>query len=139
MSDLIERLKNAHGGDVLLDAEIARLVGWKNFDRYTDGGEVELNFLLTHEYAPAHALHAARRMGMPRYTSVVDDALSLLPDDPTNEITGKADWQLESTNGGLTISARVGKDPDDRAFADTPALAMCAACLTVREKWGREG
>lgn len=138
MSNLIERLKNAHVGDVLLDAEIARLVGWKNYVRYTDGGEVELNFLLAHEYAPAREA-VAHRMELPRYTSSIDDALSLLPDDPTNEVTGKADWQLESTNGGLTISARVGRDPNDRKFADTPALAMCTACLTVRDKWKCEG
>ena len=137
MSNLIERLKKANNGDVLLDAEIARLVGWKNFDKYTDGGERELNFLLSHKHPPARE-EIARRMRLPRYTFAVDDALSLLPDDSTNEITGKADWQLESTNGGLTISARVGSDPDDRVFADTPALAMCAACLAVRKKWERE-
>jgi hypothetical protein len=67
----------------------------------------------------------------PAYTRMLDAAMMLIPRDATNEITGTYDWQLESTNGGMTISARVGPE-ETRSFANTPALAICIASLKAR-------
>jgi hypothetical protein len=87
-----------------------------------------------HDYTTAWIAHAPwrREWGIPAYTSNIDAALTLVPLEPRNEVSGTYDWQLESTNGGMTISAQVGADPDNRAFADSPALALCIAALRAR-------
>lgn len=69
----------------------------------------------------------------PQYTTSIDAALTLVLEDERNEITGLYDWWLESTNAGLTISARVGADRSNLSFADTPALALCIAALKARK------
>jgi len=76
-----------------------------------------------HDWNPIH------RRAAPRYTSSIDAALTLLPPDPTNENTGKADWRVENTNGGVTPNAQVGKYV---AHAETPELSLCLAALRMR-------
>jgi hypothetical protein len=69
---------------------------------------------------------SGRLIIVPRYTSSLDAAASLIPSD--------FDWILERTNGGLTICARVGhNDPDRSSWGNTPALALCTAALRARE------
>jgi hypothetical protein len=80
-----------------------------------------------HWYPPGSAVAAK----LPPFTSSIDAALTLIPSEPRNEPSGTYDWQLESTNGGLTISARVGPE-DTRSFAETPTLALCIAALKAR-------
>lgn len=66
------------------------------------------------------------------YTRSVDAAMTLIPRTPPNTTpTGIWDWQFEQTNGGLTISARVGPQKEP-SFADTPAIALCIAALRAR-------
>ena len=61
----------------------------------------------------------------PNYTASLDAAASLIPDG--------FDWILERVNDGMTIGARVGhNDPNRISFAETPALALCAAALRAR-------
>lgn len=57
---------------------------------------------------------------VPRYTGSMDMAMKLIPLDH--------DYILEHTNGGLTISARVG-DKNRMSWGSTMPLAICAACL----------
>lgn len=110
MQDLIERLKKLTGPDREIDVEIGRIQNVLVMQRDRETG---WNRPYTHH----------------RYTESLDSALTLLPLEPKNEPSGTWDWQIESTNGGLTISARVG---DVRAFADTPAIALCIAALKAR-------
>jgi hypothetical protein len=73
-----------------------------------------------------------RLITVPRYTSSLSDAASLIPED--------FDWILERTNGGLTICARVGHNDQDRsAWGNTPELALCAAALTALSVIGDNG
>lgn len=53
------------------------------------------------------------------YTASLDAAMTLVPEG--------YDWIVGRTNGGLTIHAEVGNR--EQYFADTPALALCAASL----------
>lgn len=63
-----------------------------------------------------------RYFDCPRYTESLDAAASLIPDG--------FDWILERTNGGITISSRVGhNDPDRYSWGSTPTLALCVGAL----------
>lgn len=103
--ELVKALTTAHEGSQDLDIAIIRFISHTNHEFWKNW---------------AGSSH--------KFTQSYDVALTLLPDDPTNEITGKADFILESTNGGLTISAKIGNT--DRVFADTLPLAVCAACIS---------
>lgn len=63
---------------------------------------------------------------LPKYTASIDAALTLLPADPKNEPSFTYDWELEKTNGGLTVSARVAQF---LVFANLPACALLAAII----------
>jgi hypothetical protein len=58
----------------------------------------------------------------PAFTASLDAAMTLAPDG--------YDWAVFHTNGGLTMHAWCGNRED--VFADTPALALCAAALLAR-------
>lgn len=104
MNELIEKLKAATGPDRALDWQIHLRDGLLGVGMYGDH---------------------------PPYTASLDAALTLVPDEPLSELTGKYDWQVECTNGGVTISARVGPEAT-LSFANTAALALCIAALKAR-------
>lgn len=62
---------------------------------------------------------------LPSPTASLDAALTLVPET--------YDWRLRHTNGGLTNHAKVGGNGREyERFAETPALALCAAALRAR-------
>ena len=117
---LIVQLEKIEGPDPDLDLEIAEMIYGRASmllgDYKTYGWHIDGKLLWSKD------LH---------YTSSLDAALTLVPREPRNEVSGTYDWQLESTNGGMTISARVGSK-DTHSFADTPAVALCIAALKAR-------
>lgn len=66
----------------------------------------------------------------PRYTTSVDDALTLRPVFDTPDGPQAADYVLEHVNGGLTIGCRVASvDDEHMRFGDNDAQAIVRACL----------
>lgn len=114
LAQIIEDLiKAAPGIDFYLNERIAAATGWTLVDaveclwRSPDGQVSQ----------------------PPLYTSSVDAALTLVPDEH--------DWILEHTNGGMTICAYVGGIGDEcRMFGDSPALALAASALAAKIRNG---
>lgn len=138
MDDLIARLEQAVEGSRELDLDIAHAVNYlgayvaaKTARWSTMADEIELYDGQT----KTGILDPVRFV--PHYTTSLDAALTLVPACPTNEITGKADYQLECTNGGMTISARIGET--EYSFAETLPLALCIAALKARTEENRDG
>ena len=129
-TDLIARLESVTEGSRELDAEISVAL---------EPGEIvwrQANFTMDASY-PAIKRARSNYIGgfafehVPYYTTSLDAALTLVPKEPKNEPSGIYDYQLESTNGGLTISARVGNS--EPCFAETIALALCIASLKAKD------
>ena len=126
-TDLIARLESAAEGSRELDEAIVRtLYPEAIVDFYIYGDD---------EKAVHTVFHArpliADKSELPFFTTSLDAALTLVPKEPKNEPSGIYDYQLESTNGGLTISARVGNS--EPCFAETIALALCIAALKAKD------
>lgn len=107
-ADLIAKLEAAEGPSRELDAEIEKLIQ------------------MPPQTVAEYALKTARATWVtnpPAFTSSLDAALTLVPDDH--------DWIIYNVNGhlGSTPMARVG---DVKAHAATPALALCIAALHAR-------
>lgn len=96
-------------------------------------GGNELNEMIARYFAHAKYEWWRNRAGPSDFTQSLSAAKSLIPPDPSNEITGKCDWQLESTNGGLTMWARVGPQ-ETESFGNTEELALCVAALKAHKE-----
>jgi len=107
MTDLITRLGSAAEGSRELSDEVLRAMGWRNtWPMKSDGGK-------------------------PDPTRSVDDALALVPD---GWHTGSA-FERGSRGRWLWVLGRGGGDhrDDTTGRGDTPALALCAALLRMKE------
>ena len=69
--------------------------------------------------------HDGSRVNVTPVTTSIEAGLALLA-----KVLPEYDWIIGYTNGGLTIHAQVG--PNDMVFADTPALALCAAIVEAK-------
>jgi hypothetical protein len=106
LSDLAERCERATRSGAALDAAI-----WCALNG------VALSDKLVADFERGQA---------PRYTASLDAALTLVPEG--------FDWIIGRTNSGLTIHAEVGgRGGEYQRFAETPALALCAAALRARD------
>lgn len=114
---LIKQVSDAAFASRDLDAAILKAIDPNVIATYQGTGHSD--------YATQKFKGSCRSIDIPHYTSSLDAAASLIPDG--------FDWILERTNGGLTISARVGHDdPDRSSWGNSPALALCAAALAAR-------
>lgn len=131
MKDLIERLEAAAEGSRELDAEIAREVGTAPeegpapYAWHFDGWD-----FYRAEAADAHV--PMRRWGLKHYTTSLDAALSLVPEEWTA-------WALNSTRRKRSFTAELSRltecdSGEDwrHASASTPALALAIAALKAR-------
>jgi len=134
--EIISKLEAAKEGSAELDCQIFVAIGGTPLpDGTLQGWEWtgtvlrrpnKKDSVFTHDWDEWEPRYAP----IPYYTTSLDAALTLVPKEPKNEPSGIWDWQVESTNGGLTISARVGNY--DMCFADTAPLALCIAALKAR-------
>lgn len=116
--ELAERCEAAAGPDRELDQDIALALGWSPIPNPTKAGG-----LVGRWTQPDGTMSGME--GPPQWTASLDAALSLVPEG--------FDWTLGRTNGGLTIHAEVGGHGGDfMRFAESPALALCAAALRAR-------
>lgn len=127
--ELIAKLEAAPEGSRELDFEISLVV-----DHKAGGGIPRWESIRDGVAQDGRGLFLSDALGyvdqIPRFSRSIDAALTLVPREPRNEASGIYDYQLESTNGGLTISARVGNG--DPCFADTLPLALTIAALKAR-------
>ena len=107
---LSDKLQKADSPSRALDAEIHNLG--------KGGSEADLAYILTDIEGTTNP---------PAFTSSLDDALTLVPDDH--------DWIVAQTNGGVTIHAEVGgTGPEFQRFGETPALALASAALLAMSR-----
>lgn len=119
LRDLIERVERASQGSRELDAMIARAVGRV---------PMHAGFVAADDVAWDKGLGYS----VPRYTSSIDAAMSLVPKG--------MHWCVDSDGDRYMASASVGPQPiggelySPHAIADaeTPALALCCASLRAR-------
>ena len=116
--ELAERCEKATGPDYALECEI--------WDAIYPGERDGRFRKLTEEGPYKGRLGPAERDGYVKplraFTASLDAALTLVPEG--------FDWIIGRTNSGLTIHAEVGGQGGEfQRFANTPALALCAAAL----------
>ena len=141
VDEIIAMLDAAESGNSIYDLRIARFVGWTNQIGYTDGGAKILAFAERHADAgrsEAVACHA-EDMDLPSYTTSVDAALTLVPEDWRVWMSvgcGHADACLmrpeekENIFGQRWWSSR---GCPERMSAPTLPLAICIICLAARK------
>lgn len=121
MKDLMTRIEAAECGSRELDCLIAANIGL-----HIDGCPLSIPAMLERfgiqSLVEMSEAYTSVLKTIPRYTSSLDAALTLVPEG--------WDWAVFRTNGGLTVHAWCGSRDD--VFAETPALALCAAALKAR-------
>lgn len=116
MTDLIEKLESATEGSRELDAQIATVLGFK----VSWAGKAK-HILM---YWCPLGQPAARRV--PRWTTSLDTALTLVPEE----------WHITISGQNDTWAGRLEhmRKPEQIGLAATPALALCIAALKAQEK-----
>lgn len=116
IADLISEIENAAGPSRELDAQIALSCGWqRRVETRDDSRTVVWSF-------------AGEDGRLPAFTFSVDAALELLESVAPNS-HGGVSWI--SSHKGVTCTAKVNEEP--YCHAATPALAICAVALKVRD------
>jgi hypothetical protein len=116
LTALRDRVSSLTGPDREVDGELALLAGWTCTKMERDRQPY---------WRKPGVIEWFQRAELPPYTASLDAAFAL-----KEALLPGFDWILEHTNDGLTISALVGtSDPNARAFADTPVLALIRAIL----------
>lgn len=129
LSSLIERIEAATGGDRELDAEIwlactsgATRDKWSYIHKAT-GRECTVD----------ETRDATRRLIIvPEYTTSIDAALTLLPED-CGWLVGNGRTRPDEPLGGARITSLNGDTVIAEAEAATPVLALLAAILRARQ------
>jgi len=120
MTDLIERLAAAKGGDRELDAAIATQAGW---DVRYDRNDPEPYYQPVPEYSWQKVLP---------YTASVDAALTLVPEGWTTHHYGQGPSGKPHTWNLCCIRDGEQRYTHTEGRAPTPALALCIAALQAR-------
>lgn len=119
-NDLIARIESADGPSRELDAEIARSIGWGCVVR---DPEAQNKYVCWRKH-----YRSGEWIMLPRYTSSIDDALTLVPDGHY--------MHVYTPYGEVSQGYAVVSDRDDgplfTSIAATPALALAAAALKAR-------
>ena len=113
MKDLIEKLAQAEGPSRKLDAEISRALA---------GGPAD------HWYQDHRGVYVTDNCA-PCYTASIDAALTLVPEGVEVSIERYTDKGIRAQRD--LASAWVFGAP--RAYASTPAIALCIAALSAKE------
>jgi hypothetical protein len=113
MDELIKKLEAATAGNVDLDWAISKATG-RIAKEWLD------------DFKPA---------GMPRYTTSLDFAMTLLPEGTAFVLHGP--WPAKPGEpmvyaAGVASDARGAWDDEEDHWGATPALALCIAALTAR-------
>lgn len=134
IKDLIQELTDATESSRQLDVKIGYVIDFHYGPRSLRERVAEIGFDAFMEDINEDIRSAWHRY-IPRYTSSLNAALSLIPGGETASGPQRMDFILEHVNGGLTISAIVGsKNDEDRKFGSTDALAICIGALHARAR-----
>ncbi len=131
---LIARLKAAETGNSELSWAIAEALGWTRYwsmmTIYLPPGETE-------EFANEHPEDSGATVEMPRFTTSIDEALTLVPSGAVwHVMTDYGDLNRAKIGPRENPSASVYQDGGPPLFiqadAATPALALCIAALMAQ-------
>jgi len=114
--ELIERLEAAESGSRELDAEIAKEVGYTFMETWT----------LSEEYWIGPAPAPDKPVVLPRFTTSLDAALTLVPEGFWTRL-------IIATPPVAEVNPNNIESVDGKVIATTPALALCIAALKARE------
>lgn len=120
MTDLIARIESADGPSRELDAEIARSIGWGCVVR---DPEAQNKYVCWRK-----KYRSGEWIMLPRYTSSIDAALTLVPEGWHMSVNATVGALLQ---GSAAVRDRDG-GPSFTSAAATPALALAAAALKAR-------
>lgn len=115
MQDLIARLEAATEGSRELDADIALVNGWEKVDPFSE----DVCGPPWRQIATGY-----RTMSCPEFSTSLDAALTLVPEEE------KGSFTLHVFEGGESAQAHVGEF--EQGDAKTGPLALCIAALKAR-------